>query len=78
MSALTGIEIGAELPTQTFQLDRVMLSNYAKASGDLNPIHLDEAFAKSVQATAAPSASVLSDEDLQRIAALVKAVQNIE
>ena len=48
MSALTGIEIGAELPTQTFQLDRVMLSNYAKASGDLNPIHLDEAFAKSV------------------------------
>ena len=42
MSALTGIEIGAELPTQTFQLDRVMLSNYAKASGDLNPIHLDE------------------------------------
>jgi len=48
MSALTGIEIGAELPTQTFQLDRVMLSNYAKASGDLNPIHLDESFAKSV------------------------------
>jgi hypothetical protein len=38
----------------------------------------DEAFAKSVQATAAPSASVLSDEDLKRIAALVKAVQNIE
>lgn len=48
MSALTGIEIGAQLPTQTFQLDRVILSNYAKASGDLNPIHLDEAFAKSV------------------------------
>ena len=48
MSALTGIEIGAKLPTQTFHLDRVMLSNYAKASGDLNPIHLDEAFAKSV------------------------------
>lgn len=48
MSALTGIEIGAQLPTQTFQLDRAMLSNYAKASGDLNPIHLDEAFAKSV------------------------------
>ena len=48
MSALTGIEIGAELPTQTFHLDRVMLSDYAKASGDLNPIHLDEAFAKRV------------------------------
>ena len=48
MSALTGIAIGTELPTQTFQLDRAMLSNYAKASGDLNPIHLDETFAKSV------------------------------
>jgi hypothetical protein len=34
----------------------------------------DEAFARSVQATAAPSASVLSDEDLKRIAALVQAV----
>lgn len=34
----------------------------------------DEAFAKSVQATAAPSASVLSEEDLKKIAALVKAV----
>ena len=48
MSALTGITTGSELPTQTFELDRAMLSNYAKASGDLNPIHLDEAFAKSV------------------------------
>ena len=48
MSALSGITVGAELPTQTFQLDRAMLSNYAKASGDLNPIHLDETFAKSV------------------------------
>ncbi len=48
MSALSGITVGAELPTQTFQLDRAMLSNYAKASGDLNPIHLDEAFAKNV------------------------------
>ena len=48
MSALTGITVGAELPTETFQLDRAMLSNYAKASGDLNPIHLDEAFAKNV------------------------------
>ncbi len=34
----------------------------------------DEAFAKSVQATAAPAASVLTDEDLKRLAALVKAV----
>jgi hypothetical protein len=34
----------------------------------------DEAFAKSVQATAAPTASVLTDEDLKRLAALVKAV----
>lgn len=48
MSALTGIAIGDALPTETFQLDRAMLSNYANASGDLNPIHLDEAFAKNV------------------------------
>jgi hypothetical protein len=34
----------------------------------------DEAFAKSVQATAAPTASVLSEEDIKRIAALLKAV----
>lgn len=34
----------------------------------------DEAFAKSVQATAAPTASVLSEDDLKRLAALVKAV----
>ncbi len=34
----------------------------------------DEAFAKSVQATAAPTASVLTEEDLKRLAALVKAV----
>jgi hypothetical protein len=38
----------------------------------------DEAFAKSVQATAAPGASVLSEEDLKRIAALLKAVQDVE
>ena len=34
----------------------------------------DEAFAKSVQATAAPTASVLTEEDLKRLAALIKAV----
>jgi hypothetical protein len=34
----------------------------------------DEAFAQSVQATATPTASVLSEDDLKRLAALVKAV----
>jgi len=34
----------------------------------------DEAFAQSVQATAEPEASVLSEDDLKRIAALLKAV----
>ena len=37
----------------------------------------DEAFAQSVQATAEPSASVLSEDDLKRIAALLKAVSAV-
>ena len=31
-----------------FQIDRELLKRYADASGDQNPIHQDEAFAKSV------------------------------
>ena len=31
-----------------FKIDRELLKRYANASGDLNPIHQDEAFAKSV------------------------------
>lgn len=42
------IEIGTILEEKIFFVDRAMLKAYADASGDQNPIHQDEAFAKSV------------------------------
>jgi acyl dehydratase len=42
------IEIGTTLPSHEFEINRDLLKQYAKASGDHNPIHQDEAFAKSV------------------------------
>lgn len=39
---------GDELATQTYQLTRADLVAYAAASGDPNPIHQDEAVARSV------------------------------
>ena len=36
------------LETKVFYLNRALLKQYADASGDQNPIHQDEAFAKSV------------------------------
>ncbi|QMU72770.1 MaoC family dehydratase [Streptacidiphilus sp. P02-A3a] len=42
------IEVGAELPAQTFPVTRAILVRYAGASGDFNPIHWNEAFARSV------------------------------
>lgn len=39
---------GDELPEQIFTVNREKLRAYAIASGDHNPIHLDEEFAKSV------------------------------
>lgn len=40
--------VGQELATQSFKINRQLLVSYADASGDQNPIHQDEAFAKSV------------------------------
>jgi acyl dehydratase len=40
--------LGQELAPQTFLINRSKLVAYANASGDQNPIHQDEAFAKSV------------------------------
>ncbi len=37
-----------ELETKVFHINRAILKQYADASGDQNPIHQDEAFAKSV------------------------------
>jgi len=42
------IEAGKELEERIFWIDRELLRNYADASGDQNPIHQDEEFAKSV------------------------------
>lgn len=44
----TNYEAGAELPTLTTTPDRFLTVRYAGASGDFNPIHIDEEFARSV------------------------------
>ena len=43
MSAWT---VGEPLPTQTFTVTRADLVRYAEASGDHNPIHVDEEVAR--------------------------------
>jgi len=40
--------VGQELAPTTYIINRALLIGYANASGDQNPIHQDEAFAKSV------------------------------
>jgi acyl dehydratase len=42
------VEVGTELPGQTFPIHRVNLVMYAGASGDFNPIHWNERFATAV------------------------------
>ncbi|QFZ74852.1 dehydratase [Streptomyces fagopyri] len=42
------VEVGTELPTQTFPVTRATLVQYAGASGDFNPIHWNEKFAVEV------------------------------
>ncbi len=42
------VEVGQEIPEQTYPVQRVDLVKYAGASGDFNPIHWNESFAKSV------------------------------
>ncbi len=42
------VEVGTEIPEQTFPVRRLDLVRYAGASGDFNPIHWNERFAKSV------------------------------
>lgn len=41
-------EAGAELPTLTVTPDRYVTVRYAGASGDFNPIHVDDEFARQV------------------------------
>jgi acyl dehydratase len=45
MSTLT---VGQELAPKSYPIDRALLVAYANASGDQNPIHQNEEFAKSV------------------------------
>src|ERR1700709_2093945 len=42
------VEVGPELPAQTFPVHRANLVMYAGASGDFNPIHWNERFATAV------------------------------
>ncbi len=42
------VEVGTELPPLSVPLQRVNLVMYAGASGDFNPIHWNERFAKAV------------------------------
>jgi acyl dehydratase len=42
------VELGYQIPAETYKINRTTLVEYADAGGDKNPIHQDEAIAKSV------------------------------
>lgn len=42
------LELGYQIPAETYKINRATLVEYANAGGDQNPIHQDEAVAKSV------------------------------
>ncbi|MEW2494992.1 MaoC family dehydratase [Streptomyces nodosus] len=46
--AYDAVAVGTELPAQTFPVTRDTLVRYAGASGDFNPIHWNEKFAREV------------------------------
>ncbi|MEN3584118.1 MULTISPECIES: MaoC family dehydratase [unclassified Streptomyces] len=46
--SLADIEVGTELPARSFPVSRATLVRYAGASGDFNPIHWNERFAREV------------------------------
>ncbi|WP_328887573.1 MaoC family dehydratase [Streptomyces sp. NBC_00316] len=46
--AYKSVEVGTELPAQSFPVTRATLVQYAGASGDFNPIHWNEKFAREV------------------------------
>ena len=45
---MTAAEVGDEIPARDFPISRFDLVRYAGASGDFNPIHWNERFARSV------------------------------
>jgi acyl dehydratase len=42
------LEVGSEIPEVKVTPDKYLTARYAGASGDFNPIHIDEEFAKAV------------------------------
>lgn len=46
--ATDDLTVGTDLFTRTFTIDRARLVRYAGASGDFNPIHYNERFAREV------------------------------
>jgi acyl dehydratase len=48
MTVPTGVEVGTEVPAQTFTITRADLVRYAGASGDFNVIHWNQRIAQSV------------------------------
>jgi acyl dehydratase len=48
MPSFDEVEVGTELPSGRFPIDRAMLVRYAGASGDFNPIHWNARFATEV------------------------------
>lgn len=42
------MKAGDELPSESVEISREQITAYAEASGDRNPIHLDEEFARQV------------------------------
>jgi acyl dehydratase len=46
--AYEDVEVGTELPAKSFPVTRATLVQYAGASGDFNPIHWNEKFAREV------------------------------
>ncbi len=45
---LDSVSVGQQLPSQSFELERLSMIRYAGASGDFNTIHWNETFAVSV------------------------------
>ena len=48
MAEASGIEVGAAIPELRVTPDKYLPHRYAGASGDFNPIHIDDEFAKAV------------------------------
>src|SRR5947208_10925395 len=48
VSAMTDLQVGAPIPELRVTPDKYLTVRYAGASGDFNPIHIDEEFARSV------------------------------